>query len=109
MKRKYILGYILKNKCSKLFLLFILSSGTYQVFAQSITITSPNGGENWEAKSVQLIKWQSENVNKVKLEYSLDNGLSWGIIVLSVDASLGEYSWVTADAKTNPGTRKRYL
>ena len=30
----------------------------------------------------------------------MDNGLSWGIVAQPVDASIGEYSWITADAKT---------
>ena len=79
----------------------IISFGSFsQTSSQTITVISPNGGENWQANSTQLIKWESKDVDKVKIEYSLDNGLSWEIIVQSVDAYLGEYSWVTADAKT---------
>ena len=71
-----------------------------QTSSQSITVISPNGGENWQANSSQLIKWESNDVDKVKIEYSLDNGLSWGIVAQPVDASLDEYTWIAADAKT---------
>ncbi len=65
--------------------------GNVEIPAQFITVISPNGGENWEANSTQLIKWQSKDVSKVKIEYSLDGGLSWEIISQSVDASFGKY------------------
>ena len=82
-------------------IIFLILVGSFaEVQAQSITVISPNGGENWGANSTQQIKWQSKVISKVKIEYSLDNGLSWGMITQSVDASLGEYSWTTADAKT---------
>jgi len=71
-----------------------------QVSAQPVIVVSPNGGENWEANSAQTIKWESTGISKVKIEYSLDNGLSWGIIAESIDASLGEYFWTTPDVKT---------
>lgn len=77
-------------------LIFTISS----VLGQSVTVVSPNGGENWDANSTQTIKWKCENLKEIKIEYSLDNGLSWGTIVQSVDALAGEYKWTAADVKT---------
>ena len=92
---------IYKNILKVFSYMFILLLGSFvEVSAQSITVISPNGGENWQANSTYLIKWDSKDVHKVKIEYSLDNGLSWGIITQSVDASAREYQWITADAKT---------
>jgi len=82
------------------FILLIILGGSCEISAQSIKVISPNGEENWNANSTQLIKWESKNINKVKIEYSLDNGFSWDIIVKSVDASIGNYSWKTANVKT---------
>src|SRR3972149_4086898 len=65
-----------------------------------IKVTSPNGGESFEANSAQTITWQSNNIDKVKIDYSLDGGYSWIISEESIDASLGEYSWTVVDAQT---------
>ena len=82
-------------------IILIISVGSLsRISAQSITVTSPNGGENWTANSTQFIKWESKNIDRVKINYSLDNGLSWGTIAQSVDASSGEYIWVTPNVKT---------
>jgi lysophospholipase L1-like esterase len=70
------------------------------VYSQSITVTSPNGGEKWEANSTQNITWQSSNISKVKIEYSLSNGVDWNIITPSVDASLGKFSWTLPNSQS---------
>ena len=61
--------------------------------AQNVTLTSPNGGENWTVGSSQNITWTQSNVSNVKLEYSTNNGSTWIQIVASVSASSGSYSW----------------
>ena len=70
------------------------------VYSQSITVTSPNGGEKWEANSIQTVTWLSTNVGKVKIEYSLSNGVDWNIITPSVDASLGKFSWTLPNSQS---------
>jgi hypothetical protein len=63
------------------------------IFAQTITVLVPNGGENWEVGSTQTITWASGGtVGKVKIEYSTDNGGSWKNIKASTD-NTGSYSW----------------
>ena len=99
MKNIFVL-YNIKKSAFKIYFSIILSSGVIQALAQSITIISPNGGEKWEANSTQLIKWESKYIDKIKIEYSLDGGLSWGNIIPSIDASLGEYSWTVVKAQT---------
>jgi len=64
----------------------------------SIQITSPNGGENWQAGSTQNITWTSTNVTNAKLEYTTDSGTNWSTIIASTPASGGSYAW------TIPGT-----
>ena len=60
---------------------------------KSLTVSTPNGGESWEASTTQNITWTSENVDNVKLEYSTNNGTDWTDIVASIDATAGSYAW----------------
>jgi hypothetical protein len=72
------------------------TSGIFTIAAptQKITVTSPNGGENWNVGSTQNIIWTSNNVTNVKLEYTTDSGTSWSIIIASTPASVGSYPWI---------------
>lgn len=45
---------------------------------QNITITSPAGGEKWEAGAMFDLVWSAPTVQRnVKIEYSTDNGNTW--------------------------------
>ncbi len=44
----------------------------------SITVQSPNGGENWYVGNEYQILWNSDQyIGKVKIELSTNNGISW--------------------------------
>lgn len=59
----------------------------------SITVTSPNGGEQWVKGSTHAIKWSSSGtVGNVKIEYSTNNGSSWTTISAST-ANDGTENW----------------
>ena len=59
----------------------------------SITVTSPNGGETWQAGSTHAVTWTSTGtVGNVKIQYSVNNGSTWTTIVSST-ANDGSYSW----------------
>lgn len=59
----------------------------------SITITSPNGGEAWEVGTTKTITWDSAAINgNVKIEYSTDNGNSWVAVEESTEND-GIYLW----------------
>jgi hypothetical protein len=64
----------------------------------TITVASPNGGENWQVGSSHGITWTSTNVTNVMIEYSTNNGSSWNTIVTSAPASSGSYSWTVPNA-----------
>ena len=77
------------------------SNGVFTIQKQTkITVTSPNGGEKWENKSVHNITWTSLNVNNVELEYSLNGGVSW-IKIDSNIASTGTYAWSLPDTSSD--------
>ena len=61
--------------------------------AASMTLTSPNGGERWNATTDHLITWSTILVSTVKLEYSTDDGASWLSIAGNVPAAQGSYLW----------------
>jgi hypothetical protein len=63
------------------------------VLPASITVTSPNGGEALYAGSIHEITWTtSGTVGNVTLEYSINSGNNWTIIVAST-ANDGTYNW----------------
>jgi RHS repeat-associated protein len=65
----------------------------------SLTLTSPNGGENWNGGSIHNIAWTSEgSIANVTLQYSTDNGANWTDIIGSTP-NTGSYSW-TVPAST---------
>ncbi|MCD6308870.1 MAG: hypothetical protein J7M24_07730, partial [Candidatus Latescibacteria bacterium] len=66
----------------------------------SITLTSPNGFESWEASTSHNITWTFSGVDNIKLEYSTNNGTDWTEIVASTAASAGSYAW-TVPASTS--------
>lgn len=62
-----------------------------------ITITSPNGGESWEAGSSHEITWGSTGtIENIIIEYSTNNGASWIIIVEGLPDN-GSYNWTIPD------------
>ena len=62
---------------------------------ESITITSPNGGEQLEIGQTYNITWESTGVDKVMIELEKESQ-GWHLIY-SVLASQGYYSWTIGD------------
>lgn len=62
--------------------------------APSITVSTPNNGENWNVGTTQTIYWSVENVDSVKIEYTTNNGASWNTIVAKTPASANSFNWV---------------
>jgi parallel beta-helix repeat protein len=84
-------------------IVFDVSDSNFNI-VQSVTLLSPNGGENWTSGSTQNITWSSAGISgKVKIQVSLNGGSSWTNIVSST-ANDGQYAWkvsgkATANAK----------
>lgn len=78
--------------------LLFSESPKFAIVAPMVTLTAPNGGENWLVGSNQNIIWTSSNVANVKIEYSVDNGTNWTQIVASTGAAAGTYSWAIPNA-----------
>jgi hypothetical protein len=62
-----------------------------------VLLTSPNGGETWEASDSQSILWtSSDSFSQVMLQFSGDGGHSWQIITDST-ANDGVFEWTVPD------------
>ncbi|MBL7784289.1 MAG: M4 family metallopeptidase [Chitinophagales bacterium] len=73
--------------------------GTCSLSQGTITVTSPNGGEIWQAGSTQNITWTSTGtVSNVNLYYSIDGGSNWNFI--ANQANTGSYTWTVPNSPT---------
>ncbi len=70
-----------------------------------IHVTSPDGGETWLSGTSHEITWTSNDVSKVKIEYSIDNGTTWNAIINDTPAIPGIYAWTV----TNPNPNVLYV
>ncbi len=75
-----------------------VSDAVFEIGPSFLTLTSPNGGEQWEIGTTQKIAWQSYgNFDWVKLQFSKDNGVTWSDIDDETEND-GEYDWeITSD------------
>jgi len=64
----------------------------------SISLISPNGGENWIVGTTHSIAWEPLNLTEnISIEYSTDNGGSWNDLA-SVAPTAVSYEWTVPDA-----------
>ncbi len=61
----------------------------------SITVTSPNGGEIMQAGTSTNITWNSQYINNISIDYSIDNGTNWLSVVENIPSNTGSYNWIT--------------
>ena len=80
---------------------FDISDNDFSIVTDRITVTSPNGGEDWCAGTVQSILWNTLLTGNVKIEYSINGGQSWDTITTNTSND-GEYPWnISADLNTS--------
>jgi hypothetical protein len=77
-------------------------------YPHALSLSSPGGGEEWEAGSVQQIRWSSTaeagpDPGLVDLDLSEDGGQSWSPLALG-EINDGLYSWAVPES---PGSRYR--
>ncbi len=77
-------------------------SSKFSIGKPEFKLLTPIGGEKAAVGFWYFITWNSKNINKVQLEYSIDNGNNWKRIVLSAqDAVDGQYAWTVPDQITD--------
>ncbi|MFC1508849.1 leucine-rich repeat domain-containing protein, partial [Candidatus Omnitrophota bacterium] len=73
-------------------------SGSFTILPVTITVTTPNGGEELLAGSSSAITWTQENVTgPLTIEFSSDGGSIWNEVATGVDPVLGTYAWIVPD------------
>ncbi|MDD3558881.1 MAG: T9SS type A sorting domain-containing protein [Melioribacteraceae bacterium] len=77
--------------------MFDVSDNVFSIIPPDLIVLAPNGGEVWTANTNATIVWQSNNVETLKIEYSIDGGTSWILEASGVDASGGSYQWLVPD------------
>jgi len=80
---------------------FDQSDNPFTIQIQTLKLISPNGNEKWKYGTNQNIVWVSENLDLVKLEYSIDNGSQWKTIISSISASLGSFNWMIPNEESD--------
>ncbi len=58
----------------------------------SVTVVSPNGGEHWMMWDTVQVEWSATEVDSVKIELSLSEGIDWMTIAESVP-NTGTFDW----------------
>ena len=73
-------------------LLFISLFLPFALFSQTITVLTPNGGENLTGCNLYTISWnESSTSGYFSVEYTLDDGNNW--VSLASFLQGGSYSW----------------
>jgi len=66
----------------------------------TVTVTSPNGGENWTATTQQDITWTAIDrvgVTSIDIYYSTDGGATYPYTIATGEANDGVYTWTVPD------------
>ena len=77
-----------------------VSDDVFSIFIRELILQSPNGGELLIVGNIYNILWQGQEIiQKVLLEYSVNNGSNWTTIE-TVD-NTGSYEWVVPNEDSN--------
>ncbi|MEJ2196147.1 MAG: Ser-Thr-rich GPI-anchored membrane family protein, partial [Ignavibacteriaceae bacterium] len=71
--------------------IFDFSDSNFTIIGNQITVTSPNGGENWQASSTQLITWDDNISANVTIE--LYKGGLFHSTIVATTPSDGSENW----------------
>src|ERR1035437_3107420 len=93
----WLIPYTISNNC-RIKILDADDSKTFNIsnnfkIVPTITVSSPNGGEQWVGGLAKDIKWQSQKVSNINISYSTNGGTNWLLIAASISADLGSYTW----------------
>ena len=68
--------------------------------APTVTVNSPNGGENWIVGTSHNITWTATDnvaVTSISIDYSINNGTNWTSVATG-EANDGTYAWTIPNA-----------
>ena len=58
----------------------------------ALALTAPTGGEYWQPGKQPSIRWNSQGITEVNLEYSTNGGMTWNLIA-TTSAFSQNYNW----------------
>jgi len=78
-----------------------ISDSYFSIVRPWIQVERPNGKEKWVVGSRQEIRWEARYLNGgVRIEYSVDGGRNWSVIVDSTEND-GVYEWEVPDTPSD--------
>ncbi len=81
--------------------LVLTYDGTEGVGEKELELETGNGGEYYEVGKQVEIKWNSQNISSLYIEYSADNGSTWNEISALTSASTGVFEWTVPSDVSN--------
>jgi hypothetical protein len=72
----------------------INSDRTIEAIFGGLKISFPNGGETFEVNDTLKISWENFELNKIDIQFSTDDGISWETIITNHDASTLSFAWL---------------
>lgn len=91
-------GFILAEQSLGVYKLAINDTFPVQM-SQSLTLSSPDGGEDWIAGTVHPVTWNASSVVQAKIEYRKSASDPWQQVAL-VDGAAGSYAWTCPNDST---------
>ncbi|MFN3300901.1 MAG: hypothetical protein ACK41Z_11990, partial [Sediminibacterium sp.] len=67
----------------------------------SIKLLYPNGGENLSVQNNTTILWKNNNIEKIKLELSIDSGSTWTALNADITGTINSFVWKTPNSPSN--------
>ncbi len=74
-----------------------MSRGTFSICQPFVEVLEPSAGKVFKSWQIVDVTWDYIGVEKINLEYSADNGLSWHIFAAEVNASEKKAEWVVPE------------
>lgn len=90
----------MKNFIAATFAVLFLWAG--MASAQTITVTSPNGGENLDGCISHTVSWTASGTsNSYSIDYSIDNGANWTSVASFLVSATGTFSWTVPNISSS--------
>ncbi|MGH7723894.1 MAG: choice-of-anchor D domain-containing protein [Candidatus Eiseniibacteriota bacterium] len=67
--------------------------------APTVLVSSPNGGESWDAGDVRNVTWSASNLALARIEYRRGPAEPWQLVA-NVEGYLGTYAWTVPNDPT---------
>ncbi len=77
-----------------LFVILLIVTNTISAFGQTITVTSPNGGEDWQRGTTHTITWNSTgSIANVQIQLFQGTSATQTELITSSTPNDGSYTW----------------